>query len=116
MSCKEYVEFKPGDDIYWAGVLEQPNITDYTGYELAVEFRAKNRNNGEPDTLLGSGTVTWTDVLTGAFLIQVPRATTADWPVGITIVMDVSVLHPSGHRVRSETLQIKTVHGVTEDI
>lgn len=116
MACKFPIEFKPGDDLKWAGVLEQPNVTDFTGYELAAEFRAKNRNSKLPATLLATGTCVWDDVLTGAFFVIVSRTVTADWPLGIIIMMDIRVQHPDGTHVRTETLEFPTIPGVTEPV
>lgn len=115
MSCKKFeVEIKPGDDIKWSGVIDQLNIDDYTGYELAAQFRAKNMRSLLPSTLLGEATMSWIDEVAGTFHLEVDKAVTAEWPLGISIMMDISVTHPDGHRVRTETVEITTIPGVTE--
>lgn len=115
MSCKKFeITIKPGDDIKWAGQIKQTNITDFTGYILKAQFRAKNMNSLLPASLLAEADIDWIDEVAGTFHLQVDRDTTTDWPLGITIMLDVSVMHPDGTRVRTETTELTTTPGVTE--
>lgn len=118
MSCKKTADIiiKPGDDIKWTGTIEQLNIDDFTEYDLVAEFRAKNMITEYPATLLGSGTIEWIDHEAGTFYLIVDRAVTALWPVGVTVMLDISVMHPDGTRVRTETVEFDTTIGVTEAI
>lgn len=115
MSCKKFeIIVKPGDDIKWTGLIEQANIDDFTGYTLAAQFRAKNMTSELPATLLADATIEWIDEVAGTFYVIVDRADTADWSFGITIMLDISVMHPDGTRVRTETVEFSTTAGVTE--
>ncbi len=114
-SCKGFeIEVKPGDDIKWAGLIEILEVTDFTGYTVAAEFRAKNMGSNLPATLLGTATIEWIDQVAGTFFLLIPRAETALWKTNLHILLDISVVDPEGLRVRTETAEFMTTAGVTE--
>ncbi len=116
MSTKTNITIKPGDDISWGGIVERTGITDFTGYILKAQFRLRDPASGAVSTLLADATIAWLVEAEGSFLLTVPRAVTAAWPAGATVLLDVSVLDPSGARVRTETVEFKTEAGVTEPV
>ena len=108
------LKIKPGDDIRWAGQIAREGVTDFTGYTLTSQIRRKVPAVGQTETLLANASITWGDATVGAFLFEVPRAITADWPTGTTLVLDVRVASPDNRWTRTETAEFMTEAGITE--
>ena len=108
------LKIKPGDDIRWAGQIARGDVTDFTGYTLTSQIRRKVPAVGQNETLLANASITWVNAATGAFLFEVPRASTADWPANAAIVLDVRVASPDNKWTRTETAEFMTEAGVTE--
>ncbi len=104
---------KPGDDIRWAGTIEQTGVTDFTGYVLTSQIRQRSEVNGSMAALQADASITWADEAAGAFLYAVDSSVTATWPEGATLYLDIRVATPDGLRVRTETICFNTESGVT---
>ena len=108
------IKIKPGDDIRWAGQITQGELIDFTGFTLTSQIRRKVPAIGQTDTLLSDASISWIAAATGSFLFEVPRADTVDWPVGVSLLMDVRVESPDGKYTRTETVEFMTELGITE--
>lgn len=106
------LKVKPGDDIRWAGTISRADVTNFTGFTLTSQIRHRSATPGVAAPLLADATITWLDAPAGLFLFEVPRATTATWPIG-ALVLDVRVASPDGKWIRTETAEFMTEAGVT---
>lgn len=108
------ITVKPGDDIRWLGHIEQDGVTDFTGYVLSSQVRARSPVTGDMTTLYATAAVAWLDAVAGLFEYRVDRDVTSKWPAGVELYLDVRVTSPDGTQVRTSTAAFKTQPGVTE--
>ncbi len=105
------IEFKPGDPWHAAGVATIDGISDFTGYTANASI-AQRMPNGSVGVLLATVNDMPMSAL-GGFLMEVPGGETADWPVGVVLMIDVVIHAPSGLVATTETGEFRTVARIT---
>lgn len=105
---------KPGDDINWSGQIIREGVSDFSGYTLTSQIRSRSCVDGSMTTLQASADIEWVDEAAGLFTYRVSRADTVKWPENQTLYMDIRVEAPGGAWVRTDTVELKTIAGVTK--
>lgn len=106
--------FKPGDDLYWAGIAELEGVTDWTDIVPTAKIKLASTDGTPGHKTLATCAVTWLDVETGALLVQVPKADTADWPFNSILLIDVKFTMSDGRVITTKTGAFATEKRVTD--
>jgi hypothetical protein len=107
------MEFKPGDDLSWAGVATLEGVTDWTGYTATAQIRRKEEDGSPSRALFATASFAWADVMTGAFVLTVPRSVTGTWPADTALLIDMKFTTPTGKVVTTGTAEFTTTKRVT---
>ena len=110
------IQFKPGDDMQWAGVLKLTGVTDFTGYTAKASVKLRDDTHGGPsgESLADVGPAALS--AQGAFVLTIPKETTVEWPENVTLVIDVVITTAAGLVMTSATGEFETAERVTEPV
>jgi len=103
------LKHKIGDTLTLAGTVTLTDVSDFTGWTIASQFRQSGS-----DALLPGVAAAWVsqDTSTGTYTISATAANTATW-VPCDAVCDVQFTDPSGGVTSTDTFTIEIVRDVT---
>ena len=100
-------KFKPGATFKRSGLLKLEGVSDFTGYTVQSSVReldAKSR----PLTGTALAVLDASIAANGLVVIEKDAASTASWPVYVTLAIDVLVITPAGDKLPFDTAYFET--------